>query len=256
MSTFTLKKDGRLEYFQSNMLMQTGEVKHFFSTKNGGVSKGEFESLNLGVYTNDYKENIEENFNIICSSLNMNKSIAYLNQEHGTKVYVVDKDNYDDIVGKKGDAIITSQKNIPIGVFTADCVPILLYDKKQKVAAAIHAGWRGVEGRILTETLNVMKFKFQSCVEDVVCAIGPAIGPCCFEVSRDVADKFTFVFTVDDSIYVDLLKEVYSEAKDLNILEENIDVLGKCTVCSDSLFHSYRREKGKTGRIGSFIEII
>ncbi|MEG0371959.1 MAG: polyphenol oxidase family protein, partial [Clostridium sp.] len=176
----------------------------------------------------------------------------YLNQEHGMKVVVVTKDNYSNVVGSKGDAIITAQKNIPIGVFTADCVPILLYDKSKKVAAAIHAGWRGVEGKILTMTIEVMKNKFLSNGEDILCAIGP----CCFEVLPDVANKFKFVNNRDSKLYVDLFKEVYAEAKECNILDENIDMLETCTVCESNLFHSYRRDGGKTGRIGSFIQII
>lgn len=256
MNSFVIEKDGDLEYLQSNILNENKNIVHFFSGRKGGVSAEEFESLNLGVYTNDSKENVSENFKRICSSTKMHTNIAYLNQEHGKKVFIVNKDNISEVTGSKGDAIVTNEKNLPIGVFTADCVPILLYDKNNKVVAAIHAGWRGVEAKILSETFNVMKDNFASSSKDIICAIGPAIGPCCFEVSRDVADKFTFLKEKENSIFVDLFKEVYSEAKSLGFLEENIDISEKCTVCENELFHSYRREKGKTGRIGSFIEIV
>lgn len=255
-SEFTLKKVGELEYLESNILKNSEGVKHFFSTRKGGVSTGEFESLNLGIYTNDSKENVRNNFNILCSSLNINENISYLNQEHGNKVFILTKENASEVVGSKGDAIVTQEKNMPIGVFTADCVPILLYDRDKKVAAAIHAGWRGLESKILTNTVNVLKEKFHSKEENIICAIGQCIGECCFEVSNDVAEKFRFVSSRGGSLYVDLLKEAYTEAKECNLLEKNIDTLGRCTVCESDLFHSYRRENGKTGRIGSFIEII
>lgn len=253
---FTLKQRGDLKYIQSDVLNSTGEVKHFFSTKKGGVSSGYFESLNLGVYTNDSKENVESNFHILCSSLDMSENIAYLNQEHGKNVFIVTKENAKKITGSKGDAIVTNEKNLPIGVFTADCVPILLYDNEKKVAAAIHAGWRGLESKVLTNTINFMKESFNSKEENIICSIGPCIGSCCFEVSSDVAEKFNFVITKGESIYVDLVKEAYSEAVNCNLLDKNIDVANKCTVCESELFYSYRKDNGKTGRIGSFIEII
>ncbi len=256
MGEFIVKENGSLQYLQSRTLSNSNGVKHFFSTKNGGVSPFEYESLNLGVYTNDSKENVEKNFNIICSSLNMNEKVAYLNQEHGDTVYIVNKENFSDVVGKKGDALITCEKNLPIGVFTADCVPILLYDKNKKVAAAIHAGWRGVEAKILTNTLGIMKKEFNSESSDIICAIGPSIGECCFEVSSDVGEKFKFSSEKNGKVYVDLLKEVYSECLSEGLLEENIDLANKCTVCEKELFYSYRRDNGLTGRIGSFIEII
>lgn len=255
-SKFTLKTNGDLKFFQSELLNSEKEVKHFFSTKKGGVSTGEFESFNLGIFTNDYKENIKKNFNIICKELNMNTKVAYVNQEHGKKVVIVTNESFDSVVGQKADAIVTNKKNIPVGVFTADCVPILLYDKEKKVVAAIHAGWRGVEAKILSETVNLMKTTFNSLEENILCSIGPCIGKCCFEVSPDVGEKFTFKDERDGSIYVDLVKEVYNEAIKINIVEENIDISNICTVCEKDTLYSYRRDKGKTGRLGAFIEIV
>ncbi|MEG0004319.1 MAG: peptidoglycan editing factor PgeF [Clostridium sp.] len=254
MSKFNIVKKGSLEYIQSKSLLNEG-IKHFFSTKNGGVSEGEFESLNLGVYTNDNKDNVKENFNIILRECNMSSSIAYLHQVHGQDVYLVNRDNVDQVVGKDGDAIITAEKNLPIGVFTADCVPILLYDKNKKVVAAIHAGWRGVVGKILTKTISKMKQEFKTSSEDIVVAIGPFIGSCCFEVSADIINKFNFYEIRGNKYFVDLYKEVEKEALENNILLDNIDFLDMCSVCTGEIFHSYRRQSGKTGRIGSFIEI-
>lgn len=256
MENFRIKEDGDLKYLESGLLSGEEGIKHFFSTKIGGVSSEEYKSLNLGIYTNDSKESVEKNFDIICSSLKMNKNIAYLNQEHGKKVYIVTKENVNALTGKKGDAIITNEKNIPIGIFTADCLPILLYDKKEKVIGAIHAGWRGVEGKILTETLKVMKKNFNSDPLNIICAVGPCINKCCFEVSEEVAEKFNFIMNKNNSIYVDLLKEIYSECIKENISEKNIDMSNICTVCEKDTFYSYRGDNGKTGRIGSFIEIV
>lgn len=255
MGNFTVKENGNLKYLESGLLFDEKEVKHFFSTKVGGVSTGEFESLNLGIYTKDSKVNVNKNFDIICSALEMNKNVVYLNQEHGKKIHILNKENVESIKGQKGDAIITNEKNMPIGIFTADCLPILLYDRKEKVIGAIHAGWRGVENKILTETIKEMKKKFNSDPINIVCAVGPCINKCCFEVSKDVAEKFNFIIEKENAIYVDLLKEIYDECIRENILDKNIDISNICTVCEKDTLYSYRRDNGKTGRIGSFIEI-
>lgn len=254
MGNFNIVKNGNVEYIQSKLLLKEN-IKHFFSTRNGGVSNGEFKSLNLGVYTNDNKENIKENFNIILNACNMSNKIAYLHQVHGQDVYVVNRSNYDEVLGKDGDSIITNERNLPIGVFTADCVPILLYDKSKNVVAAIHAGWRGVVSKILTKTIKKMEEKFSSKTKDIIMVVGPFIGECCFEVSKDILDKFNFYEERNNRYFVNLYKEVESEALSNNILIENIDYLNMCTVCSGEMFHSYRRQNGMTGRIGSFIEI-
>ncbi|MEF9952680.1 MAG: peptidoglycan editing factor PgeF [Clostridium sp.] len=254
MGSFNTVKEGSLEYVQSNTLLKEN-VKHFFSTKNGGVSTGEFESLNLGMFTNDESEALNKNFQIILDHCKMDHNIAYLHQVHGEDVHIVNRNNYSNIVGKDGDAIITNEKNIPIGVFTADCVPILLYDKKNKVAAAIHAGWRGVVSKILTNTISKMNSEFGTSSKDIIMAVGPFIGSCCFEVSSDIIDKFNYYEKKDNRYFVNLYKEVENEALENNIPIDNIDYLNMCTVCNSHIFHSYRKESGKTGRIGSFIEI-
>lgn len=256
MERFLMKSNKDLKHLESVRLEKEKGVKHFFSSRIGGVSTEEYSSFNLGIFTNDKKENVEKNFNIICTALEMSKDVVYLNQEHGTKVFLITKENMNSIKGQKGDALITKEKNIPIGVFTADCLPILLYDKKNEAIAAIHAGWRGVEGKILTKTIASMKKEFNTSPNDVICAVGPCIGECCFEVSKEVADKFSFVIERGNSLYVDLLKEIHNECMKADVLEENIDIASICTVCNKETFYSYRGDNGKTGRIGSFIELV
>jgi polyphenol oxidase len=253
----TLNKVGSTEFYTCDKITNLGFASHFFSTKIGGVSEGFYESLNLGIYTDDLSENIDDNFNRIFKASNMEtEKITYLLQKHGSEFHSVDSGNYRETCGKDGDAIITNTSGIAIGVFTADCVPIILVDSVKKVVAVVHAGWKGTYLNIVKKVFEYMK-KSMGCSEsNVIAVLGPSIGPCCFEVGSDVADKFTFVNKDNDSYYVDLWKENAKQIEDCGVRKDNIIGSGLCTMCEKDKFFSYRRDNGKTGRLGTFIQII
>lgn len=248
-------KDG-VEYITARAFDEVEGYRHFFSTRIGGKSQGVFGDLNLGIYTEDSVDDIENNFRRIFKATDMNQSnMVYLKQVHSDVFYQVEAYNYNDIRGMDGDAIITTSKNVPVGVFTADCVPILIGDRKGRVAAAVHAGWRGTFSNIVGKVINYIVEKLGIEVENIIVALGPAIGPCCFEVGKSVSDNFQFVEIRNGKLFVDLFDENIKHIGEAGVLEENISCSRLCTFCSKERFYSYRRDDGKTGRLGTFIEL-
>ena len=253
---FVINRVNDLEFYTSPNLTNVEFTKHFFSTRIGGISTGAYESLNLGVYTNDADENIQYNLDKIFSSAKMHSNkITYLSQVHSDKFFVVNKDNYLDVRGQYGDALITSEKGIAIGVFTADCVPLILADTYNKIVAVVHAGWKGTALNIVGKILKYMKSNMETDPRNVVAAVGPSIGPCCFEVGLEVAEKFNFVYEDENKLYVDLWKENVKQIADCGVSEERISSSMICTSCNSNTVFSYRKELGNTGRLGTFVEI-
>jgi len=195
----------------------------------------------------------------IASMLMIRKAQVYLPlQKHTDKVLILESS----LEPKIGDAIITREKGILIGVQVADCVPILLYDRKQKIAGAVHAGWRGTAASILKRTIETMNGRFLSEPADIMVAIGPSIRACCYEVGCDVfnavisaAGEAQIHRIIGEKHYVDLSAANYHQALSMGIPGQNIQVSEECTFCSPEKFFSYRFSKGSTGRQGGFIGI-
>lgn len=251
---FRIVEKNGVKVFKSLQIESIGYFEHFFSTRVGGQSTGSYNSLNLGVFTDDEKENITENFKRVFNAFGMEDSeTVYLKQVHSDTFYVVDSDNFKKVKNSQGDAIITTSKKIAIGIFTADCIPITAVDRKGSAAAVIHAGWKGtnlnIAGKVINHMVNCMGIE----KEDILVSLGPGIGPCCFEVNCDVADKFKNVIVRNGKHYVNLFKENIEHLINSGISEKNINSINLCTYCNKELFYSYRRDNKKTGRIGTFI---
>lgn len=164
------------------------------------------------------------------------------------------------------DALVTNKRNICLMVMTADCVPVLLFDPEKKVIAAIHAGWRGTVGGIVDKTIDLMNRDYKVNPENLVAAIGPSIGKCCFEVGEEVKDAFEKYYA-DCSGFVSDGKEPGKYQVDLReanrfqllkagVLDERIEVADKCTYCLHEEFYSYRYDRGETGRMGTGIVLL
>jgi polyphenol oxidase len=182
--------------------------------------------------------------------------IASSKQVHGNKVLLATHPQK----AEGYDAIITNKKNVYVMVATADCTPILIYDKKNKAVAAIHAGWRGTVANIVSETLNAMRDNFGTRGEDCFAFIGACICENEFEVGDEVAEKFNASQKRFDpgrnKHLVDLKKANADQLKSFGILSENIEVSEYCTIKNNDKFYSYRHEKGKTGRMYSVIGVV
>lgn len=188
-------------------------------------------------------------------------NIIFNTQVHGAEVRIVETkgDNVDN--GKEADGLITSLQATPLLIFTADCVPIVFYDKKQGVVALAHAGWRGTYGNIAGEMVDIMKDKFNCKVENIETIIGPSVSVDNYEVSYDLIEKFStlevpnYYKENDGKYYLDLWKLNKELLKKCGILEDNIKIIDFCTVRDNDKFFSYRLDNATPKRIGTIIQI-
>ncbi|MEK6538046.1 MAG: peptidoglycan editing factor PgeF [Nitrospirota bacterium] len=189
-------------------------------------------------------------------------------QVHGDDIHIIDKpvERVADIVRNaaeiKCDAIITNQRHIGIGVVTADCVPVLIYDPVQSVIASVHAGWKGTIKGILSKVICRMSYKFRCHVEDIIVGMGPAIGACCYAVGEIVTEPLKSTnpewgrYLKPDGngkAKLDLAALNIRQIEDVGVLTRNIFNMGLCTSCNKELFFSYRRDGVGTGRMISGI---
>jgi hypothetical protein len=158
------------------------------------------------------------------------------------------------------DAVITDKKRVALGIWTADCIPILMMDVSKRIIAAVHAGWRGVWRGVIERTVKAMTQTFASAPADIVVGIGPGIGPCCYEVKEDVVSLFRNSYGSRDQLiqkregrsYLDLSRAAQLELSKAGIPPANIAAIPLCTCCREDFFFSFRRDK-KAGRQLSFI---
>lgn len=244
-----------LEGFFSDML----PIPHIFTSRLGGVSKEkQFESLNLGVNTTDpyYRENYE----IVKNAMGFDK-IVFTKQLHTGVVEAVDEKNAADFKNSFDhgvDGVVTNCKNLTLCVFTADCVPILLYDPVKEVIGAVHSGWRGTVKKISVKAVRLMEEKFGCSPKNIIAAIGPSIGKCCFEIGEDTAEMFK---ASHPAVFGDLIKpcgeKYYADVAgfaeyDLKMCGiEKTDRSAVCTKCRNDLLFSHRCGDG--GRQCGFI---
>ena len=243
-----------------------------FSTRLGGVSPMQQDALNLAGFNEDEAENIYENRRRFLSLLEGHWTLASCWQMHSADVRVVE--NINDAMPPENslgetiycDALTTRTPQILLGVKTADCVPVLLGDSRNRACAAIHAGWRGTLASIVTRTLERMSAKYGTRAEDVRAAIGPAARACCYEVGSEVIEAFHQKFPESaDSLFkqtreghalVDLHRANREQLNAAGVPLERIHIAPLCTMCRTDLFFSYRREKKAHGRVGRLMSVI
>jgi hypothetical protein len=181
--------------------------------------------------------------------------ITTLKQIHSAKVVDAAGRRGDRI--EEGDALISDTPGLAIGVRTADCVPVLLADVRLRTIAAIHAGWRGTAAQIVPSAIRHMGKVFGTRTQDLVAAIGPCIGPCCYDVGPEVARQFvTWIPEMDHAVSpvrLDLPRANAQQLRDAGITD--IFVSGECTFCLAERYHSYRRDKEAAGRLLSFLSV-
>jgi len=152
----------------------------------------------------------------------------------------------------EGDALLTNSPGILVSVRTADCYPILLADMKNRAVAAVHAGWRGTADEIVAKTIAKMRTQLGTSPADLIAAIGPGIGVCCYEVGAEVAR----LFGLEGAGRIDLAAANRCQLIDAGVEERHIELLGGCTFCDSARFYSLRREKEQAGRMISYIGLV
>ena len=225
---------------------------HGFSTRNGGTSEGEFATLNLGRSVGDSIEHVLENHKRLASAVGYApEKLFERSQVHGAAVYEVrEGDDPSKVREGQSDALVARVKGYAVGVRVADCVPVLLADTKTGAVAAAHAGWRGVVANVVGAALESLR----SDPANVIAAIGPSIGPCCFEVGDEVASQLAeaagdglVLRRAPQKPHVDLWRAVEMQLYRAGV--RTIDTLGLCTMCDREQWFSFRRDGAKSGRM-------
>ncbi|MDI6758275.1 MAG: peptidoglycan editing factor PgeF [Candidatus Omnitrophota bacterium] len=215
---------------------------------------------NMSLRYGDTEESLN-NRQVFLLSLGINyKNLVCAKQVHGNKVRFVTENqigsgalNYETALDDT-DALITDRRGLPLAIFTADCLPIFLYDPKTPAIGIVHAGWRSSKENIIAETIQLMQEKFLTKISSLTLAFGPAIRDCCYEVGIEFSEYFSFGLSKRNSnYYFDLAEVNKREAVNLGVREENIFDLKFCTSCLRHDFFSYRREGLSTARMLSVI---
>ena len=249
--------------FYSKKLKKFKEIKHCFFSRRGGFSKGIYKSLNCGRGSNDKKKTIQKNLNYVSKKMRINSGhLILMHQTHSNKVQEINKNNFRKTV--YSDSIITRMSHIGLGVVTADCVPILVFDKKNKIIGCIHAGWKGALTGIIKNTiLKMKKFNFRN---EIYASVGPCIGKKNYEVDNDFFKKFMLKSRKNRKYFSKKnkkknffnLREFVSDK--LLEMKVKIDHVNRDTFKETNLFFSYRRstflKQTDYGRCISVIRLI
>lgn len=248
-----------------------GGVAHGFSTRLGGVSQGMWASLNLGVSRGDNPDHVRENYRRFLSAIGAGEGkLAMTRQVHGGVVRTVTSADWKsdpyETVDYEADGLMTATPGVTLMVFSADCIPILFYDPVRKVIAAVHAGWRGTAAGIAANAVERMRDVYGCRPEDILAAVGPGIGPDCFETHEDVPNAMMAAIATAALPYMQI-KENGKFAVDLKginarRLEQvgldpaHIAVSDHCTACMPELYWSHRKLGNNRGSMASAIQLL
>ncbi len=252
-------------------LFDKHSIKHAFTTRIGGVSEGQFASFNTGITNGDRYESVYENYRRLCAAIGIDeRRLVHGKQTHTNNVRIVCENDigkglvkpldYTDV-----DGLISNLPDVGLVTQYADCVPLAFCDVKKRVIATSHAGWRGTAKEIGRVTVEKMVNEFGCNTDDIIAAIGPCIGSCCYEVDDPVYDALTAIPYMDKNAILTKKENgrYMLDLKETNriilmhagIKEENIDVADLCTCCNHEYLHSHRYTGGKRGNLGLIIAL-
>lgn len=229
------------------------DIKVILSDRFDGVSKKPYDSLNLGFHVKDNPLHVQKNREIFASFFDTPvDNLVFMNQVHSNSVLTIDKNG-----SYICDGLITNNKNLVLCVMVADCAPVVLYDSKNKVSAALHVGRKGAFSNIIKNAFQKMQTSFNSNAKDIYAYIGPHIKSCCYEIDgkvlKEAQKNFNFAIVKKDyKSFLDLEEIIFSQFEALNIVHVKREKT--CTCCNTDYF-SYRRD-GVTGRFGVGVEIL
>lgn len=233
-------------------------LRHGFSTREGGVSNayGEGE-LNLGFTKDDARAAVEHNRERFVEAVFAGARLATVKQVHGVGVRVVRAE----AGAAEADGMVTDVAGGALGILTADCVPVLVADTRRRVVGAFHAGWRGTAAGIVGEGIAQMRSEYGCAVEDLVAAVGPSIGPCCYAVGEEFRERFAPAVLArrEGALWLDLWEANRRQLVAAGLREQALTVLRECTACARvegrRKYFSHRAEQGRTGRALGLIGI-
>lgn len=250
-------------YLKSDLLANNG-INHCFTAKCGGLSCGTVKGLNLGFRVGDDTAAVTGNYKLVAEDMGFQyERITAGRQTHSANIRIIYEEDAGKGVSRESefvdvDGLVTNISRLPLVVYYADCVPVLMADKSAGVVAAVHSGWRGTVSGIAGNAVKIMSEQFNAKPENIMAVIGPSIGQCCFETGGEVACEFDddLVIGCDNGKFmVDLWKANKRILLQSGLKEDNIEILKICTICNNDMLYSYRVNKESTGRMGAFIAL-
>lgn len=271
-TVLTVKENRGVTYLSFPILEDTGLVSHAFSTRLGGVSKGNFATMNFSFTRGDDRDDVLENYRRMAAALGVDRERMVLTwQTHTTNVRrVTEEDEGKGIVRDRDyrdvDGLITDIPGITLVTFFADCVPLYFLDPVHKAIGLSHSGWRGTVKRMGQVTVDAMKEAFGTRPEDIIACIGPSICGDCYEVGEEVADEFADAFhekyhdvillkKQNGKYQLDLWKANEIVLKEAGIKGDNLAVTNICTYCNPQLLFSHRRTAERRGNLCAFLSL-
>lgn len=253
-SFVTHAEENGVIYHTAKALMLPG-LRHGFSTRAGGVSRGIFGQMNLGLHRGDAVENVLANYRIFCNTLGIDTERCVLSKQvHRDDVKIVlESDAGAGLLRPQdyeADALVTNVPGIPLVIFSADCIPTLYYDPVTNCIGAAHAGWRGTALGIAAKVIRTMERIYGANPKDIRAAIGPGISKCCFETTDDVPAAMHEALGDAANAYMSQMEngKWHVDLKAINahwmrtagVNAENISISGDCTACNTALYWSHR----------------
>jgi YfiH family protein len=244
----------------SHLSMVTG-LHHALTTRDGGLSSGEFSSLNLAFHVGDDEMTVRENRRLLAKEAGFNAhSLVAAQQVHSDAIYVAKASDsgrgdfdWSSAIGNT-DALITAERGLPVLILVADCAPILLADPEKRVLAVVHAGWRGALSKIASKAVQEMATSFGSRPEVILAGIGPCLSTENLEIGEEVAADVKpvdaqAVISGWEKPHLDLRGMIQRDLQSVGVIAQNIETLNFCTK-TDERFFSHRGQNGKAGRFG------
>ena len=268
----TVHEKNGLYWLSAPLLENEDKLLHGFSTRLGGVSTGDTGTMNLGFAREENKENVRENYRRIADAVGFDPNrLVMTHQTHTKNVRIVKEEDAGSGFAKERpyrdvDGLVTNIPGITLVCFSADCVPVLVWDKTHCAVGCAHSGWRGTVSDIAGEVIRIMGQEYGTKPEDVKAAIGPSICQSCYEVSEDVIEVFaqTYEHALHEKLFykkengkyqLDLWEAVRQNLLRAGLQEENISLPDLCTHCNPSFLFSHRTLHGRQGNLGAFIGI-
>ena len=248
-----------IRFFEFEVFNSHPEIVHGVFTRLGGVSLAPFDSLNTSFSTGDDPDRVAQNRQRIRDALDPKSLSVYINQVHGDRTVEVDA-AFDESGNRppEADAMMTGQPQRLLVIQVADCQSVMMFDREKRVAANVHAGWRGSIQNIVGKCIDRMAARFQTRANDIIAGVGPSLGPCCAEFihyEKEIPLHLHTYRTKKDGVLFDFRKMSADQMVQKGVRAANIELMDICTKCRPDLFYSYRRER-VTGRFASAIGIL
>jgi len=269
MDAWILREGNGLAYYTLEKWLEAG-ADMAFSTRRGGLGQGVYDSANLGLHVEDDPQQVVFNREKFLANFQLSLGQAVTcRQVHGDRIVRVDEQQqgrgtylYDTSL-PDSDGLITNVPGVTLLTFYADCLPVYLFDPRKRAIGMVHSGWKGTMQGIAAQAVTCLQKEYECQPVDIWAAIGPGIGGCCFQISASLGEEahinfpgYQHILQADgEHYYWDLPATIRQMLLQAGVKSEHISICPLCTVCHPEQFFSYRRDQGKTGRMGALLNL-